>query len=141
MSKAVAVSDGEHILAVYPSEGEAAKHFLHRGVLSQHISDACLEKRGEVSGYYCSFTDLAPFNSEYMIPDKKPILSIIGSNSSIEKEYIFHTFSEAGRFFQLKNPGTAATSIRRAIQRNGTWKGCSWKIIEGQVADTVIAGD
>lgn len=134
--KKVAIYKDNILIAIYPSLGDAARHFVDKESAS-HISEVCYGKRKWIKGYTAKFTDEDIFNSDYMIlttnefinnsksNKKKPILMIDIQTNTILKE--FKSGCEVGRYFNMDRPQSATTCISRAIQRNGTWRGYKWE--------------
>ena len=133
--KKVAIYKNNEIIAIYPSLGDAAKHFEEKEYPS-HISEVCYGKRKNVKGYTAKFTNDEIFNENFILPtlntvrqtNKKKRISMIDIQTEQELK-IFESGCEAGRYFQLNKPASATTCIKRAIQRNGTWRGYKWKYI------------
>lgn len=134
--KKVAIyDDNNKLIAIYPSIGEAARHFKDQESAS-HISEVCYGKRRQVRGYKAKFTDDEVFNENYILPTlmiqnlkpkKKSVAMIdIDTGKSLQ---IFESGCAAGRFFQMPRPASATTCIKRAIQRNGTWRGYKWAYV------------
>lgn len=130
--KKVAILKENEIIAIYPSLGEAARHFIDKESAS-HISEVCYGKRPHVKGYTAQFTDENTFNENYFIPtihvinkNKRKQYQMIDINTN-EVINTFESGCDAGRYFQMDRPASASTCIARAIQRNGTWRGYKWK--------------
>ena len=130
--KKVAILKNGNIIAIYPSLGEAAKHFAHNEYAS-HISEVCYGKRKSVKGYTAQFTDKEVFNENYIIPtapsiakNKRKIYQMIDPNTN-EVIKTFESGCEAGRYFEMDRPSSAPTCIKRCIERDGTWRGYKWK--------------
>lgn len=132
--KKVAIYKNDKIIAIYPSLGEAAKHFQEKEYAS-HISEVCVGKRKNIKGYIAQFTDDEVFNENMFLPTlktmqsnaKKPVAMIdIKTGQELK---IFESGCNAGRYFQLEKPSSATTCIKRAIERDGTWKGYKWKYV------------
>lgn len=138
--KKVAVYNGEKLVAIYPSIGQANAHI--KGTKPQdvgHISEICNEKGGRktLKGFTFKFTEkelfnenmmLDPKDTNYIPKNKKKKFQMIDKTTKEVLE-VFESGSDAGRYFNLPKPGNATTCISRAIERNGTWRGYEWKIL------------
>ena len=132
--KKVAIYKENQIIAIFPSLGEAARHFEEKEIAS-HLSEACYGKRKDVKGYIIQFTDKEPFNTDCILPTlknkisnkKKAIIMIDPASNEILNT--FESGCAAGRFFEMPRPQSATTCIQRAIQRDGTWRGYKWKYL------------
>lgn len=137
--KKVAIFNKKHeLLAIYPSLGEAAKHFEHKGVVASHISEVCYGKRKNVNGYICEFTNEDCYNENYIIPENPEYKNsqnakkeVIMCNESGVEIMRFPSGCAVGRYFKMEKPGQATTCIKRAWERNGTWRGYKWKYAKG----------
>lgn len=128
----VAILKDNQIIAIYPSLGEAARHFQEKEYPG-HISEVCYGKRPDVKGYTAKFTDEKIFNENYILPtikiqksnSKKSIVML--DKDTLEELKVFESGCEAGRYFEINRPANATTCIKRAIERDGTWRGYKWK--------------
>ena len=136
--KKVAIYNEKYeLLAIYPSLGEAARHFKHKKVSAAHISEACYgEKRKSVNGYFFKFTDKDCYNEDFVIPENPYHTTNVAKKAVImcDKDGIeimrFPSGCAAGRYFKMEKPSQATTCIKRAWQRDGTWRGYKWKYAE-----------
>ena len=133
--KKVAIYNNNQIIAIYPSLGEAARHFIDKESAS-HISEVCYGKRSNVKGYTANFTNEDTFNEDLMLPS----ISFISNKGygtakscemlDIQTKNVIKTFrsgTEAGRFLGMDTPKSAATGISRSIKNNVPYKGYYWR--------------
>lgn len=141
--KKVAVLDGEKIIAIYPSLGEAARHF-EKPESASHLSEACYGKRKHIKGYTVQFTDEEIFNENYILPTlieqtkiwtKKPYRPnsikckmIDPTTNKVIK--IFDSMADAGRYLNVSASTLKGFSsrIRRSINKNQLCCGYKQKI-------------
>lgn len=133
--KKVAIYNKDKLIAIYPSLGEAAKHFIDKEQAS-HISEVCYGKRTNVKGYTAKFTEEKVFNQDFMIPtinnvpkNKKKQVQMLDMNTKKVLK-TFESGCEVGRYFEMPTPSQATTCIKKAIDRDGTWRGYKWNRIE-----------
>lgn len=138
--KKVAVYYDNELLAVYPSMGQANEHIIGNTKQDvRHISEICNGKsqRKTVRGYTFKFTDQEVFNEDLYLENKSNKLCSSVTKKGcqmidIETGEVINTFEsgcEAGRYFKMERPSSATTCIRRAVQRDGTWRGYKWRRI------------
>lgn len=138
--KKVAIIQNDKIIAIYPSLGEAARHFEEKEQAS-HISEVCYGKRKHVKGYTAQFTDKEIFNENYMLPTVEPTIQkekpyrpnsikckmIDPKTNEIIK--VFDSMAEAGRYLNVPIIKNISSRIRKSIEKNQLCCGYKWEII------------
>lgn len=126
------INKKDEIVAIYPSLGEAARHFID-GESASHVSEVCYGKRSNIKGYTAKFTDKDLYNQNIMLPTltifppknrKKQVQMLDMNIRQVLKT--FESGCEVGRYFNMPIPSQATTCIKRAIDRDGTWRGYKW---------------